>query len=263
MTSGGEAVRRVGLIAAATAREAARHRLLQLGLALAVALVFAGRLFRELNFGEEELTFLSDVGFGAVTFFGSALTIAVMTQTFFVETEQRSVQAVLARPVSRTEFLLGKLAGVLAMVAAFTALLTVVVSALVWSRAVELRQAGVETVAVPWGSLVAHGAWEGARLAVLAAMTLLACTLTRSALVAMGVSAGWLVASQLQPVAAAVYARDGGSVGAVVSRLLGLLTPRLDLWEQTANAGGMMAYGAVYFAGCVALAAWCFRRREL
>jgi ABC-type transport system involved in multi-copper enzyme maturation permease subunit len=259
-----ESVRRVALIATTTARDVGRHRLLQLWLALAIGLVFAGRLFRELNFGEAELTFLSDVGFGVAAFFGGLLTIAVTAHTFFGELEQRSVQAVLARPVSRTEFLLGKLLGVMAIMAGFCVLVTAVVLALVSARAVELRHAGVENVLVPWCGLVVQGACEAARLAVVAAMTLLVCTLARSALVAMGVSTGWLVASHLQPVAAAVYARDGGAVGTALSRALGLLTPRLDILERgTGNAGWLLAYIALYFVGCVALAAWCFRRRDL
>lgn len=264
MNAGRASIRRTALIAAATAREVSRHRLLQLWLGVAVALVGTGRLFRELSFGETELTFLRDVGFGALAFFGSALAVVLMVHVYFTELEQRAVHAVLARPVSRTEFLGGKLGGVLAIVTAFGALLTCVVVALVWSRAVELRHAGGGEVAVPWAELFAAGAGQWLRLAIVTAMTLLVCTLVQTPLVAMGVSAGWLIASQLAPVAEAVYAREGGAVARGLTRALSLVVPRLELVAAHATQSGWaFAYGAMYFAGCAALAAWCFRRRDL
>ncbi|QYM80636.1 ABC transporter permease [Horticoccus luteus] len=258
------AARRVWLIADATWRDARRQRLFQLGVLLGAALVIAGRLFREVNFGETELRFLTDVGLGAVTFFGALLAIALPAQSFFAELEQRALQAVLARPVSRTEFIAGKLLGVVTVLGVFCGLLMALIVALVWARAVELDRAGV-AVAVPWKELCAGGALAWLRLSVVAAMTMLVCTVARTALLAMSVSLGWLVACQLLPVAQAVYVRGEPTWGTWALRGVGLVLPNLGAldWTGGANAAWVTLYGASYLVVFAALAAASFRSRDL
>ncbi|MFM1748958.1 MAG: hypothetical protein RLZZ188_2624, partial [Verrucomicrobiota bacterium] len=81
---------RTSLIARNTLREAARQRLFQFLLLLALALVLGARWLRDFNFGAPELKFLADCGFGAMAFLGSALTIAATAQLFFSEIENRT-----------------------------------------------------------------------------------------------------------------------------------------------------------------------------
>lgn len=76
---------RVLLIAQNTLREAARQKLFHVLVLLAFGLVLGARWLRDFNFGAPELKFIADCGFGAMTFFGSALTIAATAQLFFSE----------------------------------------------------------------------------------------------------------------------------------------------------------------------------------
>lgn len=258
------AARRVRLIAGATWRDARRQRLFQLGVLLGAALVVAGRLFREVNFGETELRFLADVGMGAATFFGALLAIALPAQGFFAELEQRAMQAVLARPVRRAEFIAGKLLGAVALLGVFGGLLTALVVALVWSRAIELNHAGI-AVSVPWEKLLTDGALAWLRLSLIAAMALLVCTLARTALLAMSVSLGWLVACYLLPVAQAVYTRGEPTLGTWAWRGLGLVLPDLGAfeWTEGVHPGWLTIYGAAYFVVLAVLAAASFQSRDL
>src|SRR4051812_14972959 len=121
--------RRVVLIAHNTLREAVRHKLLNFLLLLALALVLGARWFRDFNFGAPELKFLADCGFGAIAFFGAALVIAATAQLFFGEIESRTALTLLAKPVWRAEFVLGKFLGVAALAAIFCGLLTIVLAA--------------------------------------------------------------------------------------------------------------------------------------
>ena len=66
---------RLGIIAGNTFLEAVRQKLFLFLLLLAIGLVASALFFREFNFGSSELKFISDFGFGALVFFGSALTI--------------------------------------------------------------------------------------------------------------------------------------------------------------------------------------------
>src|SRR6185369_13242341 len=128
------------LIAQNTLREAARQRLLLFLLFLALALVLGARWFRDFNFGAPELKFLADCGFGAMAFFGSALVIAATAQLFFSEIENRTVLTLLAKPVWRAEFVLGKFFGVIVVVGVFCALLTGLLAAVLWSREAALMR---------------------------------------------------------------------------------------------------------------------------
>ena len=127
-------LRRVRLIAQNTLVEASRQRLVAFLVLLALGLVLGARWFRDFNFGAPELKFLADCGFGAMTFFGSALTIAATAQLFFSEIENRTVLTLLAKPVWRAEFILGKLLGVAAVVALFCGLMTALLALLLWAR---------------------------------------------------------------------------------------------------------------------------------
>src|SRR4051812_15245577 len=126
--------RRTFLIARNTLQEASRQKLLNFLVFLALGLVVGARWFRDFNFGAPELKFLADCGFGAMAFFGSALTIAATAQLFFSEIENRTALTLLAKPVWRAEFILGKYLGVVAVAAVFCAMLTALLAAVLWTR---------------------------------------------------------------------------------------------------------------------------------
>jgi ABC-type transport system involved in multi-copper enzyme maturation permease subunit len=102
--------RRIGAIAANTVREAVRSRLLYTLLGFAILLICAGVLLSTLSYVESD-RILQDVGFGAMRLFGVAIALFVGVGLIHKEVERRTVYTLLARPLSRAEFLLGKFAG--------------------------------------------------------------------------------------------------------------------------------------------------------
>lgn len=268
---------RVGLVARQTLAEAAGQRMFPLLLALAVLLAGAATLLRAINFGEAGGKFLLDAGLGAQAFFGTILAAVATAQLFFAELERKSVHMVLARPVSRTEFILGKLGGVLLLLLGFCAATTLLtVGILAWSGVKPAAGAG-EAVAGTCGlycRAVLGGLAHWLKLGVLAAMTLLVASYARSSLFAILAGFFALVVCELQHLAYAYYGMLGSPVARAAVRLLHVLVPDFRVFDlgggqaggmavSAGRLGGMTIYALGYIAVFAALAAWCFRRREL
>ena len=123
-------MRAVRAIAANTFREAVRDRILYLFVGFAVVMVVSTKLFGLLTVGDET-RIIKDIGLAAMQFF--SMLIAVMMSMLLVsrEVESRTVFNILAKPVRRWQFLIGKYLGLVAIVAANLVLITVVLLAMV------------------------------------------------------------------------------------------------------------------------------------
>jgi len=117
-------VRAVAAIARNTFREALRDRILYLFLGFAIVILIGSKLFGLLTVGDEGKV-IRDLGLGGIQFF--SMLIAVMMSVLLVsrEVDSRMVFNILAKPVPRWHFLLGKYLGLLATVAANLFLMTV------------------------------------------------------------------------------------------------------------------------------------------
>jgi hypothetical protein len=266
------------LIAQNTLLEAARQKLLNFLLFLALALVVGARWFRDFNFGAPELKFLADCGFGAMTFFGAALTIAATAQLFFSEIENRTALTLLAKPVWRTEFILGKFLGVAALVAVFCASLTALLAAVLWWREGELMREFPDNFAqgrtVSYTMVALAGALQWLKLAVLAAFALLVASFAQTQLFTVVTGFFILVICHLQYLAQDAYTRGGALLGRVMSGAIASVFPNFQLfaladslnaadappWSDVARIG---VYALGYIAAASALAVFSFRKREI
>ena len=86
------------------------------------ALLSLAVFFQQFNFGEGELKFVVDFGFGAMTFLGSILSIFATAQLYFSELDQRTTLAYLRDLYRVASFILGKALGASIVVWAFMAL---------------------------------------------------------------------------------------------------------------------------------------------
>src|SRR5690606_15726934 len=119
---------RVAVIAANTVREAVRSKVLYTLVFFAVLLIGTGVLLSMLTYVEGQ-RILQSVGLAAIRLFGAAIAIFVGIGLIHREVERRTIFTILSKPVTRSEFLLGKYAGlvvtiwlqVLVMGAAFAA----------------------------------------------------------------------------------------------------------------------------------------------
>jgi ABC-type transport system involved in multi-copper enzyme maturation permease subunit len=270
--------RRTLLIAQNTLREASRQKLLNFLLFLALVLVVGARWFRDFNFGAPELKFLADCGFGAIAFFGAALTIAATAQLFFSEIENRTALTLLAKPVWRAEFIVGKFLGIAALAAAFCVLLTALLAAVLWWREGQLMREFpdnfVEGRVVSYGMVVLAGTFQWLKLVVLAAFALLVASFAQTQLFTVVTGFFILVICHLQYLAQDAYVRGGTWIGRLTAGGIAAMFPNFQLYAlaDSLNVADAPTWSqvmriAVYSFGYVAvmcgLAVFSFRKREI
>jgi hypothetical protein len=268
---------RTGLIARVTVLEAVRQRIVWVLLLVAGGLAAGSRALQEFNFGLSELKFIADLGFGGMVFFGSLLTIAATSQLFFSEIENRTALTLLAKPVGRAEFLLGKYMGVMAIVTLFCIAITALIAALLWSREAALSQGQPELFerahGVRYADVFAVGFAHWLRFALLAAITLLVATYGQSSLYTVMMSLGVLIACHLQSFAREAYDKAEASVPRALLGFIARLFPDFqvfdlgDLLDTGGIESGLLARVTVYaFVNVTvvgALAVFSFGRREI
>ena len=270
--------RRTLLIAQNTLREAARQKLFVFFLLLALALVLGARWLRDFSFGAPELKFLVDCGFGAMAFFGSALTVTAAAQLFFSEIENRTALTLLAKPVRRTEFVLGKYLGIATVAAIFCAMLTLLLVVVLHWREVELARDYPETFAqggaVNYGMVALGGLMQWLKLAVLAAFALLVASFAQTQLFTVVTGFFILVICHLQYLAQDAYARAGSWFARHIGGGLAAVFPNFQVFSLADSFNAADAplavhvlrvglYAAGYIAVACALAVYCFRKREI
>lgn len=103
-------MRATWLIAKATFHEAWRRRFLNAILIFAILIIGSSWSLAYLQPGAE-LKMLIDVGLGAIRFFGMLIAIFLGVRLITEEIERRTIHTLLAKPVTRGQFLLGKFLG--------------------------------------------------------------------------------------------------------------------------------------------------------
>jgi ABC-type transport system involved in multi-copper enzyme maturation permease subunit len=123
-------MRAVAAIAHNTFREAVRDRVLYLFVGFAVLLLVSTKLFGMMTVGDEGKV-IKDLGLAGIQFF--SMLIAVMMSVLLIsrEIDSRTVFNILAKPVRRWQFLLGKYLGLMATVAVNLGLMVVLLVAVV------------------------------------------------------------------------------------------------------------------------------------
>jgi ABC-type transport system involved in multi-copper enzyme maturation permease subunit len=269
---------RLSLIAGNTFLEAVRQKLFNFLLLLAIGLVASAQFFREFNFGSSELKFISDFGFGALIFFGSALTIATTAQLFFSEIENRTALTLLAKPLWRAEFVFGKFLGVFAVIGVFCALTIGLMMALLWHREGQLMGARPEDFVngrlIAYGDLLVVGVLQWLKFGVLAAIVLLIASFSNTNLFTVVTGFFVLVICHLQYLARDAWGNVDNAVLGLVVRALGFIFPNFQLFnlaDQIGQGSGVSSVVALQVAGYAVayigviggLAVYSFRNREI
>lgn len=103
-------MRRVLAVAANTFRETVRERVLYNLVFFALLMTVSGLVLGQLSIRQDE-KIVKDVGLAAMDLFGTAIAVLIGTGLVSKEIERRSLYPLLAKPVTRAEFFLGKFAG--------------------------------------------------------------------------------------------------------------------------------------------------------
>lgn len=269
---------RLGLIAGNTFLEAVRQKLFNFLLLLAIGLVASAQFFREFNFGSSELKFISDFGFGALIFFGSALTIATTAQLFFSEIENRTALTLLAKPLWRAEFVFGKFLGVFAVIGVFCALTIGLMIALLYHREGQLMAANPDDFAagriIAYGDLLVVGLLQWLKFGVLTAIVLLIASFSNTNLFTVVTGFFVLVICHLQYLARDQWSNVDNVLLSGAVRALSFIFPNFQLFNLADEIGqgagvagstalGVAGYGLAYIFVIGGLAVYSFRNREI
>jgi ABC-type transport system involved in multi-copper enzyme maturation permease subunit len=103
-------LQRVWVIATNTVREAIRNKLLYTLLFFAVLVIAVAVLIASLSYVEGE-RIIQDVGLAAIRLFSLGIAVFVGIGLIHGEVERRTIYTILSKPVSRSDFLLGKWLG--------------------------------------------------------------------------------------------------------------------------------------------------------
>jgi ABC-type transport system involved in multi-copper enzyme maturation permease subunit len=103
-------VRAIALVAGAVFKESVRDRVPYSMVAFAVLLIAASFLISQLTAGQD-IKIIKDLGLAAISWFGLVIAVFIGIGLVSKEVERRSVFALLAKPLTRGQFILGKYLG--------------------------------------------------------------------------------------------------------------------------------------------------------
>lgn len=235
----------IRIIAANTFLEAVRQKLFHFLLVIAAAFIATSFLFREFNFGSSELKFIADFGFGAIVFFGSILSIAGAAQLFFSEIENRTALTILAKPVRRVEFTLGKFLGVALVVLVFTLMMTGLLLLILYWRETGLMESDRFADAfedgriVLYGDVLLVGLLQWIKFTMLITITMIVAGFARTNLFTVVISFFILIICHLQYLARDAWAEIAFLPVRLAVAFMGFAFPNFQLF----NVGEYVAIG--------------------
>jgi ABC-type transport system involved in multi-copper enzyme maturation permease subunit len=284
----GFSLQRVGTIAENTFIEAVRQKVYNVLIIFALVVIASASFFSQFTFGEQ-LKFVKDFCLGALSVFGTLIAIVGTALLLPNEVENRTIYTILAKPVRRFEFLLGKYMGSALLILVSLVLMTAMFgAALVFKEHRLVSDAVQQAASVPGVDaqhelqqqiqLIRADAYNPdlvkavllifVKLALLSAITLLVSTLSTSMIFNVTVAfmvmiAGHLVGTAKEMWSDSALARwflailpDLGSFNVADDIILGNAIP----W---AHVGKVVLYGLVYLACVVAAAHFIFSDREI
>jgi len=247
-----------------TVRDALRQKLAVNLLVFAVALVSASFLISTLTFGEQYRVIVN-IGLSAMELFGTLIAAFLGAGIVAGDVERRTVYPIVAKPVSRAQYVAGRYAG---LVATTTLNLAVMAVFFVGVLAFYLRGLGFVRD-TPLLATLGATALQFAMIGAVATFFSCFSTATLSAIFTLSLVVAGHVASDLVR-----YWAKQGEVAGWIGKALYVVVPNLEAlnfkeamvykdalpFGPTALAFG---YGLLYSVGVVAVAAAIFTRRDL
>ena len=285
-------IRRISAIAAVTWTELVRLKVFYF-LVIFGLLVIGNSFFLARFSFEEEFQMLKDISLGAMGIFSSLIAILAGATLLPKDIEDRTIYTILAKPVSRTEYILGKLSGVLLLLTLAVALMGAVFAlVLVLRTQALLHAAQVEMASLPAAdlqaalgkiraaghdpNLVAAGVVILVKSWLLAALTVFISTFASSTIFTTITAFAAYFIGHLQATAREYWLASGhqGLLTKGLLALVSLVFPDLQAFNITDNivTGASipadllvrtLVLGGAYIAVYAALAAAVFHNREL
>lgn len=267
-------MRNVRAIALITFLEGLRGRVF-FGLFLLALALFSATYVLSYLFPRDVIKVAVDLGLGITSLVGLVLTLFLGTQLLAKDLEKRTIHTVLAKAVSRSEYVVGKFAGLSSIIVCAMVILGAFAGLAAWI--VDLVTSDVYGV-VHWPAFAASLGAMTLMFVLLTSVIVFFSSFTSSTFVALGLTlVVYLIGQSIEEIKNFLAS---GAEGIAISPAFGKIVavayyvfPNLAALDfKTHAAHGLplqasavawaIAYGAVYTAVMVALAAWIFRRRE-
>lgn len=266
-------MRAIGAVAVNVFRESVRDRVLYNLVLFATLLIASSYLLGQLTAGQD-VKIIKDLGLAATSVFGLFIAIFIGIGLVSKEVEKRSIYALLSKPVSRTQFIAGKYAGLVLTlavnVAVMTAALYAVLAYMNWVALPEARAAWERPAVDP--ALLKAIALIFIELMLITAIALFFSTFS-SPILSAALTFGLFLAGQFNADFKQFDRVVDSAVAAWVARGLYHVLPDLSAFDVKtevvhglAVAPGYLAttalYGGAYVAAVLLAAMFIFARRD-
>ncbi len=261
-------------IAKITFLEGLRSRLFY-GLFVLALLLFSSTYTLSYLFPRDVVKVATDLALGTASFVGLILTLFLGTQLIAKDLEKRTIQMVLARAVSRPEYVIGKFSGLSLIIVSSIIMLSGFASLAVWSvDYLTSDQYGT----VHWPLFLLSLMMITLMLVVLASIIFLFSSFASSSFLALGLTlVVYLIGQSIEELK---HFLESGAEGIDISpvflkmvQVAYYIFPNLAAFDfKTQAAHGLAVspaviawsslYGIFYIGVMITLAAWIFRRRE-
>ncbi|MCR4408765.1 MAG: ABC transporter permease [Candidatus Saccharicenans sp.] len=251
---------KITTIALNTFKEAKRDRVLYLlFFFVAVCLLFS-RFLALLTVGDR-VKIIKDVGLASISLFGMLMAILMGTGLVYKEIDKKTIFTLLAKPIHRAEFLLGKFLGLVLTIFIMTVLMAAVFMLILF----------LHTFSVDWKILLAI-LYIFFELCLMTAVALLFSTFTTPILASLYSLAFYLIGHLSWSLEMLIKKVKSGA-GRAALRVLYTVLPDLENFNFKTEVvhnlplpgkllGTSFVYGVVYTAFLLLLAMLVFRRRD-
>ncbi len=251
-------------ISGVTIREALRQKLAVNLLVFALALVVASFTISQLTFGEQ-YRIIVDIGLSAMEIFGTLIAVFLGAGLIARDIERRTVYPIIAKPVSRAEYVLGRYLGLVA-----TTTLNLLVMALVFVLVLAYYLKGFGFLHdSPFFAVIASMVVRFAVVGAVASFFSCFTTATLSAIFTLSLVVAGLLSSDLVR-----YWAQQGPLARAAGKAAFVLVPNLEslnLKEAMVYRDAVplsfaltgLGYGVLYAAAVLAFAVAVFSRRDL
>jgi len=264
----------ITLIAWHVFKDGARSRTLVSLIGFAFVLFGLSLLLGQLTAGQD-LKIIKDIGLSVIELSGVLMSVLLGVGLVAKEIEKRSIYPLLARPIRRADFIIGKYFGLVATLAVNVAVMTValylVLGYIHATSSPIVRQSWEAPALDP--SIMTASLLIVAELAVLTAVSLFFSTFSSSVLwstlFSLGVYIAGSMSAALRELAAAVGSRAAG----VFAQVVGVVLPAFSAFDVKGQVvHGLpvpapfvlmtLGYAAIYSAAIIVAAAVAFSRRN-
>jgi ABC-type transport system involved in multi-copper enzyme maturation permease subunit len=267
-------MRNLGAIAAITFLEGLRSRVF-FGLFLLALGLFSATYVLSYLFPRDVVKVAVDLGLGITSLVGLVLTFFLGTQLLAKDLEKRTIHTVLAKAVSRSEYVVGKFMGLSLIIVCAMFILGAFAGLAAWT--VDLLTAD-QYGGMHWPAFVVSLIAMTLMLVLLTSVIVFFSSFTSSTFVALGLTLiVYVIGQSIEEIKNFLAS---GAEGIAISPAFGKIVavtyyvfPNLAALDFKSHAAHGLpldasavawafAYGTVYTAVMVAAAAWIFRRRE-